>query len=359
MGEAERAELRRRMRQILDVLLDTAAPPERLAAAVGELESILCSIHGVRSAVEDETQRYRLQGKHGQVISPGYAVSTMQDAIRTAKYVRALLAAIEASRNRLGGARVHVLYAGPGPQAPFFVLPALFFGADQLAYTLVEILPTNCAALRQVIDVLGLEGHVTQLIHGDAVEYRHEGEPYHVVVLEIMQRALGEEPQVAACVNLVDQLAPEGVLIPECIELRAVLCNESLELSHRSAGRAPDAALAERRALGVVFRVTRESCRELKARAHERTPRVSRVPIPEMLSAARQLAILTEIRLFGATTLHEGESGLCAPVYLSNLGPLRGGQTLHTEYVFGALPGLRCQLVSPPPRVSTHEASTT
>src|SRR5690606_11640875 len=130
-------------------------------------------------------------------------------------------------------------------------------------------------------DALGLGGHVMQQVLGDAVEYRHQGEPYHIVVLEIMQRALGEEPQVAACANLVRQLAPGGALIPERIDLRAVLCDHSLELSHRSASRAPDAARAKRRDLGVVFRLTRDSCLELATAEPHGVVHASSVRIPE------------------------------------------------------------------------------
>ena len=71
----------------------------------------------------------------------------------------------------------------------------------------------------------------------------------------------------------------------------------------------------------------------------------------------RQLAILTELTLYESTVLDEGESGLTGPVYLFDLGAVRPGQVLHTRYVFGEQPGLRCQLVSPPPRVSTLTAA--
>ncbi|MCB1310215.1 MAG: hypothetical protein KDK30_18650, partial [Leptospiraceae bacterium] len=186
-----------------DVLLNPEEPVERLRAACADLEEILLELHGVPSAITAEHQRYRHASDFGEVISPGYAISTMQDAIRTAKFFRALMQAIESMRTRRPDERIHVLYPGPGPNAPFFLLAAVRFDAGEIGFTMIEYMRESYEAALHLIKCFGLQDYIQNFVHGDAVLYRHEGPTIHILIAEIMQQALRGEPQFAIFKNLV------------------------------------------------------------------------------------------------------------------------------------------------------------
>jgi hypothetical protein len=345
---SSRAETLRRLRQIAAVILDENELHERLADAVFELDEILVEIHGIPSALHDEAQRFRLQSPNGQVISPGYAISTMQDALRTAKYARGLVKAIEDRGREQGGKRVHVLYAGSGPHAPFFLLACLSFPPEQVGFTLLDIQETCCSAVRRVVDELGLARFVHDIIVADAAEYRHAGAPFQITILEMMQKALDHEPQVAVSFNLVPQMDENGTLIPEEVQLHAVLADPNAELEYRMHRSELSAPL--RHELGPLFTLSKRTIRNT-IRAATQLP-LSSVILPAAKDGASVLTVRTQIKVYGSIWLREWESGLTLPSYLP-LHRLNKPRELRVSYGLGIAPGLRFAAVEVRPRVST------
>lgn len=353
---ADRDRRLRHLRQLGDVLLDTAEPIERLRAACADLEEILTGIHGVPSAVIAEEQRYRHASDHGEVISPGYAISTMQDAMRTAKFFRALVAAIQQMQKNHPGERIHILYPGPGPNAPFFVLAAARFRATEIGFTMIEYMHESWEAAHHLSTALGMTEYAHALLNSDAVMYRHAGSPIHILIAEIMQQALRGEPQFAIFKNLVPQLEPDAIVIPHKIEIRAGLTDPHRELDHVRTYPLPAEATALRQDLGPMLELSKAALLE---RYHKEPRRYLRatdwsVPdfkIPPLLNSARTFTIFTRIYVSTEIELKEGESGLTIPVYDRSLPTVQAGDEIKCKYLLGSKPGLQYELNRPRMRI--------
>ncbi len=340
------------LRILGDVLLNPEESVERLRAACQDLEEILIGIHGVPSAVTAEDQRYRHASDFGEVISPGYAISTMQDAIRTAKFLRALVAAIRAKQSESPGERVHILYPGPGPNAPFFILAAATFSPKEISFTLIEYMQESFDAARSLVAAFGFEEYVHDFQHGDAVLYKHAGPPVHILIAEIMQQALRGEPQLAIFKNLVPQLSEDARLIPHKIELRAGLSDPEGELNGvRSYPLNPE-GVARRIDLGEILTLSRESLLERHRQDVDNYETTQdwvdlSFKIPEEIGTATTFTIFTKIQVGEDLELLEGESGLSRPVYDREVPVIQAGDEVRCVYRLGPQPGLLRELRRP------------
>jgi hypothetical protein len=184
------------------ILLDARSTRDALDAAAAQLYDFFASIAGVPNGSATVLPA-------GRALAPADAASCTRDGLRTALFLRALRDAIRARPRR-----AEVVYAGTGPFAP---LAMPFIGdAD---FTLIDIHAESVAGVERILRALGV---TATTVVADASTYKHH-KPIDIVVAEVMQRALTVEPQVGIVRNLVPQLAPDGILIPErvVVELRA------------------------------------------------------------------------------------------------------------------------------------------
>ena len=294
-----------------------------------------------------ENQRYRHASDFGEVISPGYAISTMQDAIRTAKFLRALVSEIRKAQARRPGERIHILYPGPGPNAPFCLLSTVFFRPDEIGFTLIGYMQESFDACRRMLTAFGCEDYLIDCMHGDAVLYKHAGPPAQIAIAEIMQQALRGEPQFSIFKNLAPQLSDDGVLIPARIELRAGLSDPQREYApeNRQSPQLKAEAMALRSDLGPILELSKATLLEryqLEPKRYERTQDwdVPDFKIPPLLTAARTFTIFTKIYLNDEIELLEGESGLTMPVIEHHIPNVQPGDEIHCTFRLGARPGL-------------------
>ena len=344
------------LRQLADVLFNPEESVERMRAACADLEEILCALHGVPTANIAEDQRFRHNSKHGEVISPGYAISTMQDAIRTSKFARALVQAIENMRAQRPGERIHIVYPGPGPNAPFLLLATTRFSPAEIGFTMIEYMEQSFHAARHLINIFGLSDYVIDFQQGDAVEYQHKGPEIHVLIAEIMQQALRGEPQFAIFKNLVPQLAEDAILIPHEIELRAGLSDPRLEFKGVKGYPLAAEGVALRQDLGSLLTLSKATLMERyrkEPKRYGRTPDwdVPDFKIPSMLTSARMFTIFTKIRLADNIELFEGESGLTMPIYDRSVPAVQSGDEIRCKFILGEKPGLFAELHRPRMRI--------
>jgi hypothetical protein len=315
--------------QAAAMVLRRGAAPAALAQAAQDIYALLSDLTGVAEASQatDLVEPRRLP--RGLALAPRDAARCVVDFVRTSRYLQGLEAAIAEAARRFG-TPVEVLYAGCGPFAPLCLPLAQAWGPERVRFTLLDVHSRSLEAVARALERLGLGACVRRLVHADATAYRHQGVPPQVVVVEAMQRALEREPQAAITANLVPQLAPGGLLVPEQVTIDACLADpEELQ----PAGRRVE--------LGRVLDLSRETA-HLFSREGGPEPVVIEVPALAPRDPDR-LMLRTAVTLFRGLRLGECESGLTHPAFRHELGHLRAGSRLEFRYALGPEPRLCCR----------------
>ena len=273
---------------------------------------------------------------HGKAISPKAATMCVLDFARTAKFLKGIYAAVLQAQLRFPDEQLEILYAGCGPFAVLALPLATQFSADQIQFSLLDIHRQSLESAELIVKALGLESYVRNYIQADATSYIHDRQP-HLVISEAMQRALEKEPQVAITMNLLPQVAPGGIFIPEQIIVDACLYSPSKEFLMLPAGSDPDTFETQRVRinLGRILELTAATTTELQAKLQE--------VIVEIPPDGKDLPMMlvTKVRIFGSTVLDEYESGITYPVLLQDLGGVEAGGRIEFKYLLGSDPGFK------------------
>lgn len=323
---------RRRLEAAGAVLLDRRAEPGDLRDAAHALYAVLAELTGIREDSRDRAQLDPIRLPSGVALAPRDAARSVVDFMRTARILQGLAAAIGSARARFG-APVEVLYAGCGPFAPLVLPLAARLGPGAARYTLLDVHEHSVALARRAVAGLGLEDCVRAFVHADATSWQNPGPtPWHVVVVEALERALEKEPQVRIMANLAPQLAPGGLVVPERIVVRACLAEVAREVVSLVEAPAPRRRLE----LGTVFDLNLESARALGR--GEPMP-VARFVVPELAEGdPTDLMLATTLVIGGDVVLEEYESGITYPAFQHRTGRIRSGSVVEFHYQEGADP---------------------
>jgi len=310
---------RRRLRGLLDSLLDECSSREALDDAAAELYDLFLSISGGHSSADTALAS-------GTALSPSAAATCTRDGMRTAMFARGLRDAIAEAQRRFRGETIEVLYAGTGPFAALAVALMTILSASEVRFTLIDCHEESLASVRTVLRHFGFKKFVRAIVAADASVYRLSTQ-VHVVVAEMMQRALGVEPQVEVFRNLASQLRANAILVPEQVTVDLVL---------------GDPQLAPGSFVGTVAELSDAMlcAPDRRNRIDVRTLTLGRVP----LAASAMYA--TTIRAFGRHVLREFDSGLTHPEVVRDLLNLREGERIAFWYEIGARPGIRWERVA-------------
>lgn len=161
---------------------------------------------------------------HGGVaISPYAALSCADDYERTDKFLYGLVDAICHRMAFHPGEKVKVLEAGVGPLGLLVFPVASAFSPQEVEFSVVDVHESSLASFRQIAEKLGMGSYLGKVICGDAAlvdfskELRHSPD---IIVSEVMDAGLQEEPQIAVTRNLQRFLKPGGIFLPEKISLK-------------------------------------------------------------------------------------------------------------------------------------------
>ena len=324
-------------------LLDPETPLERdvLLPLVGKLQEFYGDLTGIRGEHKDgPSSKYLLP--NGLILPFQSAATCLLDPLRTIGYMRALEGAIHAVRAKFPDQPAHVLYAGTGPYAPFAFAMCTRFSPAEVRFTLVEFHEECVQSLLKLTQTFGFSDHIPDIVQGDATSYNHEGDPFHICVVECMQKALTQECQVAITNNLAPQLHPEGYFIPDTVTLDACLAHPDQEFRPAPT---PD-FVPERVPLGELFRLDRETYKKLPEQpGAEYTIACPDIQLPDPYPASFNVTLFTRIRLFEDIVLNDFQSGLTVPYMLFHLDELRQVKTLKSEFRVCRYPGLYFQKV--------------
>jgi hypothetical protein len=272
--------------------------------------------------------------------------------------LRGTFTALLEAQKRFSQRPIEILYAGCGPFAALVVPLTTQFSAADIRFTLLDIHHRSLDSAQQLFRALDLETFVRHYIQGDATSYIHNSNgPLHMVITETMQRALVKEPQVAITLNLVPQLCPGGILIPEKISIDACLFDlkkEFLVPSYSDDAAPSSESLDSHRIrieLGRVFEIGVDNAQHLATmRSKDAASTDGRFPavvldVPREAEKDLHIMLRTEITVFGSAMLREYDSGLTHPAILHELGSIGNGSRIEFQYILGNDSRFTCRWV--------------
>ncbi|MCP9234947.1 hypothetical protein [Lewinella sp. JB7] len=285
---------------ITDALLDDTTGPELLRETIDRYRDLLLTASGIDLG-EDESIGHFNTGT-GVAIGATWAALCVDDLIRTQRFVSGLYRAVRDVAARRSGP-VHVLYAGTGPFGTLAVPLMTRFTPEELQFTCLEITGPSYRAVRQLFTNLDVNAYIVGVIQTDASTYRiGESPAVDIMLSETMQYCLIDEMQVPIALNLMAQLPPEVIMIPERITLRLAALTDDAEQTV-----ATD--------LGEILTVDRATLHAYRPGPNTTDWPTVRLTVPSLLPGQESgpLAIRTLIEVYGGYGLTDYESGLTIP----------------------------------------------
>lgn len=270
----------------------------------------------------------------GMALSPADAARCTLDFLRTARLLQAAERTIRTRLQQFPGRAVEVLYAGCGPLAPLMLVLARRYRRQPVRVTLVDIHPAALAAAEQLFAMSGVAACLRPSVRADAATLRlPEGFKPDFLLVEVMQRALASEPQLAVLANLWPQCAVDAALVPARVAVHACLGRMDRELR---ADVAP-----QRHELGCLIEL---SAATLPALATSMAGGVDALPeralqVPLTADAGMQLMLRTEVEAADGLRLADYDSGLTYPHWEHALGRVTPGEWLGFRYRLRPTPG--------------------
>lgn len=335
-------DLLQKLKGLGEVLAESDTSLGDLFSASGSLYDLFLQASGMDET--DEACRRSLTLPAGKALAPVWAAHCIHDFMRTRVFLRAVLRAVRVARQRFPGAPVHVLYAGCGPFASL-VLPLIpLLGKNEAVFTLLEVSPPSLGFLEKTVAAFGVSPCIREIVQADATTYRVDpSAPVHVLVAEMMQAGLQQEPQAAAMLNLVPQLAPGGIAVPECITVHAGLFHPKRNTERMTRSKGPSGEVY--RLLTPIFELSKTEIERLGQHGAENFPEIE-VAIPaDRDPLFRQLALFTTIQAFESERLDIWESALTEPLVVLPLDAGRPVRAVAFRYEMGVEPGFRWRMV--------------
>ncbi len=308
------------------VLLSSENHAELRTAAI-DLYELMCGLVGMDHNAPTAADNANTVLPGGQAISPRGASLCVIDYLRTTMFLRGVDKALREAVERFPGEMIEVLYAGCGVFATLLTSLAGRFDPTKFKITLLDMHERSLEGAQKVFHELGLEASLSDGLIVDAAVYVPPSPP-HLIIVEVMQRALDKEPQVAVTANLGANLRPGGIFIPERITVDAWMeyRQENVGLQRREMARLIDLTAASAPAW-------------LTAQDHS-LPQVPYVTIdlPQDTAQSSRIVLVTEVTVFDTYKLTENQSGITLPAY-RRFKPNPGKNKLEFRYRQGNQPG--------------------
>lgn len=334
-----------RFRAWIDRMLDPEAEPGELREIGQEWCRWGLEVLGVDALASDSARPgfssdTRLPS--GKAISPLGAARCIWEYRRTAVFLRALEAAVQEAFRRFPGEPIQVMEVGCGPLAPLAFSLLVRYPAERVRVGVMDLHPDALEGVQTLAARLGLSDRLQACIAADATTYVFSDEERpHIIVAEVLLRALTSEPQVAVTMHLAPQLRPGGLFLPQCIDVHACLFDSGAYFRPRPG--ACDLAVVRQESiaeLGRVFRLDARNAAHLEPLGPGRLRAGSLVVPPH--SPRQQLKLFTRIEVFPGHELGDFDSSLNLPAPLKHPPEWReqGGRA-EFFYEISEKPGLR------------------
>ncbi|MFT4825131.1 MAG: hypothetical protein ACI9DH_000991 [Halioglobus sp.] len=333
---------------ITDTILDETSTPEQLRSVLHEFSKLCSQASGVVPNNSFDAWAEDSFLSSGVAINAQAAAHCVTDYQRTVVFLRGINAALVELLERFPEAPIKILYAGCGPYGTL-LLPLLDrFDPDRLDIALIDYHQQSLDSVAQLIDFFDYRNYTINLHRGDACDYQH-AEALHLIVAEVMQKALEQEPQFEATANLAPQLNPGGLFIPQRIEVELCLGSLAQERDILRRDGVVDGVLLStsgaRIPLGTVFIVLPREAVAL-AETATRNPNTGKL---ELVSApvdipyganldSFDMILFTRVQVFAHYHLSDYEAEITLPLLCSELTDIRAGQRCKVTYELGSYP---------------------
>ncbi len=311
-----------------------------LLLATNKYKAILNQLCGEEMDVD--AGRADLEFSNGKALGTYWAAMCLDDLLRTRQFIRGIDAAIKDKLKTQD--QLHILYAGTGPFATL-ILPLLLRNHKQnIHYTLVEVNPLSFKMLQNVISKLALEDYNITLVQADATTYKIDSQQApDIIISETMQNALAKEQQVSIFLNLMKQVKPETLFIPEKIELFLGLLPKGISESEVTPNHYHKAKKIFELSTEAVFSELQNKAQQLGETVFQKTQTVLNKDILEKYNI---LFLLTEIQVYKDTKINITESGLTTPLRLMDISNTTESLTIDTQYEISAEPKLEYKITT-------------
>lgn len=329
-----------KIKQSVREILECADNFAIMKQSVDTLYGIFSNITGVSAAQISIDSDILLPS--GKAISPAAAAHCLLEMKRTAVFLRGIHQAILQKIKDNTSEPIHILYAGTGPYGTL-VIPLLhLFTPDKIQVDLLDINPVSLGALQRLIVELQLNDYIGSVFCEDATTFtlsRH----YDIAISETMLACLKSEPQVAVMQNIIPQLQPTAIFIPEEISIDAALTNPKME-QDRLLYYEDEPPPFRRIAVGRVFTVNKQN---LDTDCMQKT-----LEIPDEKDFP-VLKLFTTVKVFRDEQLSENDSSITLPVNFYDLRK-QPAQRIAFWYVQGEKPHIESRVVCNPALYQTE-----
>ena len=338
---------RAELKKITAVLLKPEDDYVELTKAIDDLYLLFSQASGLDA--DEGKNRENVYLPSGKAIGPAWAAMCVREILRTKRFVRGAYLGIKAALERFPCRPIHVLYAGTGPFATLATPLTTVFSSSEVCFTMLEINPQSIESARRVIKAFHAEKYVREIIECDAAEYDAGAiRPIHVIISETMQNALQKEPQVGITLNLLPQMEPEGIMIPQNIRIDAALVNYGKYNERMLKPEIPDEDYYH--IIDTIFELDRDiaACRDTDDTDDGNyTFKAREIIAPEDIQKEyRHLCLFTTIRVFGEEVLTNWQCSLTIPkTIMSFQDKNMGVHKLRFRYVLSKTPGFECTIL--------------
>jgi predicted RNA methylase len=293
-----------------------------IKSAIDQLHLLFAGATGVKAGDITDKDIYLPNGKAVSTIKAAHCLKELE---RTRRFIRGINLAVNDLLNRIPDQKITILYAGCGPYATLLTPLTSKFTSAQIRFILLDINPDSLDAAKVLYEQLDLSDYVIDYVCTDATTYNFPDDiRIDIVISETMLNALRIEPQVAIMNNLIPQMRPEAIFIPQEITVEAVLTRWEEEYNSFTIPNYQP----KRIKAGLVYRASREF--KLPQ------PVVLQVPASE---THNRLDLFTEINIYGEEKLTTYNCSLTMPFAVCKLENQKEDVKITFEYVMSDNPG--------------------
>ncbi|AKN30014.1 phytanoyl-CoA dioxygenase [Clostridium carboxidivorans P7] len=293
---------------------------------------------------EDEYSRKEYYLPKGKAIGTFWAGVCVKELMRTKRFIRGIFYGIKKAQEKFPDRTIHILYAGTGPFATLMLPMTTVFSSEKIKFTLLEINQGSIEALKKIIKVFEVEEYVEEIVQCDATEYKiDKSKPVHMIITETMQNALKNEPQVAITLNLVPQMEIEGILIPQNIDIEAVLIDPKREMERTMGieGAEDDFYYP----LSKIFELNKEGVKRVMKNKNYEFPEIEIELSHTIEKRYKRLCLLTTIQVFEGEQLTYNQCSLNLPYKIMDIDWRNNKwKELRFQYVVSEKPGFLYKL---------------